>query len=71
MEKVCKNCECFVQRSWDSGKYLWGDCRKPSGSGEEMNSSKRGVFKWGNGTCLDFKPKQERESAGHRDSRSR
>jgi hypothetical protein len=69
MGKICKNCECFVQVSLDSGKYLWGDCREPTM--KEMSIDKKDVFKWGNGTCPNFKPRQDRESTGHRDGRSR
>ncbi len=69
MEKVCKNCEYFVQISSVSGKYVWGDCREPSM--KEMNLDKEDVFKWADRTCPNFKPKQAGESTGHRDSRSR
>ena len=62
MEKVCKNCEYFVQISCFSGKYLWGDCREPSM--KEMSIDKKDVFKWADKTCLNFKPRQEAEKTG-------
>jgi len=70
MEKVCKNCEHFAQRSLDTGRYL-SACQKPAGSMKKMDSNREVVFKWTDDTCPDFKPMQERESAGHRDSWSR
>ena len=61
MEKACKNCEYFTQVSMDSGKYLWGDCRKPASGLEQIKGNIEAVFKWGDNTCPDFKPKQESE----------
>ena len=61
MEKVCRNCEYFVQRSFSLSTYLWGDCQKPASGMEQTNGNKKGVFKWDDATCSDFKPKQEVE----------
>ena len=61
MEKACKNCEYFTQVSMGSGKYLWGDCRKPASGLEQIKGNIEAVFKWGDNTCPDFKPKQESE----------
>jgi hypothetical protein len=69
MGKICKNCEHFVQRSLDTGRYL-SACRKPAGSMKETDSHREVVLKWTDDTCLDFKPRQERKTAGRRDSRS-
>jgi hypothetical protein len=66
MEKVCKNCEYFVQKSLHSDKYLWGDCQNPAI--KEVSIDKKDVFKWGDGICPNFKPKKDRESTGHEDS---
>jgi len=59
MEEVCRYCEHFVQRSFSSGTYLWGDCREPSM--KERSIDKKDVFKWADGTCSDFKPNQQAE----------
>ena len=64
MEKLCKNCEYFVQRSVDSDIYLWGDCQKPTSGVEQIKGNRKAVFKWGDTTCSDFKPKQEAEKTG-------
>ena len=61
MEDVCKNCEYLVQRSFSSGTYLWGDCRKPVSGTEQITGQREGVFKWGDATCTDFKPNQQAE----------
>ncbi|MDH4239055.1 MAG: hypothetical protein OEW48_05800 [Phycisphaerae bacterium] len=61
MEKVCKNCKYFVQKTFDSSKYLWGDCMKEAGSIEADCKKEQGVFMWADKTCSDFKPKQERK----------
>jgi hypothetical protein len=70
MEKICKNCEHFVQRSLDKGRYL-SACQKSAGSIKKMDGDKEVVFKWTDDTCPDFKPGQEREIAGHRNNRNR
>jgi len=31
---------------------------------EQTNGNKKGVFKWADGTCRDFKPKQEASKVG-------
>ena len=64
MEEVCQNCEYFVRMSLSPSTYLWGDCRKPASSMEQTNGNKKGVFKWADGTCRDFKPKQEASKVG-------
>jgi hypothetical protein len=61
MEKVCKNCEYFAQKTFDSSKYLWGDCMKEASPIEADGREKQGVFMWADKTCSDFKPKQERK----------
>ena len=61
MEKACKNCEYFVQVSMNPSTYVWGDCRKPASGLEQIKGDKKVVFKWDDGTCPDFKPKQEAE----------
>ncbi len=61
MEKVCKNCEYFVQKTFDSSKHLWGDCMKKAGSIEADGKKEQGAFMWADKTCSDFKLKQERK----------
>ena len=61
MEEVCKNCEYFTQMSIIPSKLLWGDCRKPANGTGQTDEEKKGVFKWGDATCSDFKPKQQAE----------
>jgi len=56
MEKICRNCEYFVKKSLFSIKHQWGDCQEPSV--KEASFDKKDVFKWSNGTCSKFKPKQ-------------
>ena len=62
MEEVCSNCEYFTQVSITSREYRWGHCREPSM--KERSIDKKDVFKWADGTCTDFKPKQEAEKTG-------
>jgi len=65
MEKTCRNCEYFTQVSMESGKYQWGDCRKPASGLEQINGNSKPVFKWGgDAICSDFKPKQETKKTG-------
>ena len=61
MEKVCKNCEYFVQASFGDNRYIWGDCMKASSSKEADGKKKRGIFMWADKTCSDFKPKEEQK----------
>jgi len=56
MEKICKNCEYFLQVGFDGS---WGDCMKASSSMEADGRKKQGAFMWADKTCSDFKPKQE------------
>ena len=56
VEKVCKNCEYFLQVSFSGS---WGDCMKAPSSVEADGRKKQGVFMWADKTCSDFKPKQE------------
>ena len=57
MKEICGNCEYYVRISFSSNEYSWGDCRKPviSNSSKESKS----VFKWSDGTCGRFEPKQK------------
>ena len=64
MKEVCQNCQYFVRMSPSPGLHLWGDCRKPASGTEQTNGDEKAVFKWGQGTCSDFKPKQEAEKTG-------
>jgi len=57
MERICKNCECFVQVS-STSEYMWGDCMKPVSSVEMDGKKARGTFVWADKTCSDFKPKK-------------
>lgn len=60
MESVCINCKHFVKGSFDSiSKHCWGDCLKPANGTEQTGDEIKGLFKWGDGTCSDFKPKQQ------------
>jgi len=61
MEKVCKNCEYFMQESFGSATYAWGRCRKPTESVEVEGKKERSAFMWADKTCSDFKPKQKAE----------
>ena len=63
MEEVCSNCEHFTQVSISSDTHLWGDCRKPASGMEQINGQREAVFKWADGTCTDFKPKQEAQES--------
>ena len=65
MKKVCKNCEHFVQKTFDSSKHLWGDCMKKAGSIEADGKKEQGAFMWADKTCSDFKLKQERKPGQH------
>ena len=66
MEKICRNCAYYVQISFSSSEYFWGDCRKPV-SNPVSNSDKesKSVFKWSDETCAGFKSKQEVIKGGH------
>jgi hypothetical protein len=61
MKKVCKSCEYFVQMTFDSSRYLWGDCMKGASSIEADGKKVQGAFVWADKTCSDFKPKHERK----------
>lgn len=60
MEKVCKNCEYFVQVS-STIEYICGDCMKAESSIEADGKKEQGAFVWADKTCSDFKLKQERK----------
>ena len=59
MEKVCKNCEYFVQENISGTTYAWGHCKKPKTSVMVSVKNERGAFMWADKTCSDFKPKQK------------
>jgi hypothetical protein len=59
MEKICKNCDYFVQISLDSGKDLFGDCHEPTR--KEVSINEEPSFTWGDKTCPNFKPKRKTE----------
>jgi len=61
MEKVCKNCEYFMQESIAIMDYGWGHCKKPTRSAVIDSEKERGVFTWADDFCDVFKPKQEAE----------
>ena len=61
MEKLCKNCEYFVQESVVIMDYGWGHCKKPTRSAVIDSEKERGVFTWADDFCNDFKLKQEAE----------
>jgi len=61
MEACCRNCKYFTQVSLNYMEHAWGDCRKPADGTEQTGDEIKGVFKWGKGTCPDFKPKQNQE----------
>ncbi|MHC4545788.1 MAG: hypothetical protein ACYTDW_15575 [Planctomycetota bacterium] len=56
MEKVCKNCEYFVQVS-STIKHIWGECMKSVSSIETDGKKELGAFMWADKTCSDFKSK--------------
>jgi hypothetical protein len=59
MEKICKNCEYFVQENISGAKYAWGYCKKPKTSVMVDVEKERGAFMWADKTCSDYKPKQK------------
>ena len=61
MKEVCQNCEYFVRMNMEPSIYVWGDCRKPASGLGQIKGDKKVIFKWNDGTCPDFKPKQEAE----------
>jgi hypothetical protein len=61
MENICQNCEYFVPVSVSSDRYAFGDCTNPQTSIVDESGSRKGVFTWADGTCLDFKPKKRSE----------
>ena len=62
MDEVCGNCEYFVQGSTAPSKYIWGDCMRPGEYAPDINGQeRRGVFKWADDTCDDFKPRRKPE----------
>ena len=58
MEKVCKNCEYFVQVC-STNEHIWGDCMKAASSIEADGKKELGAFMWADKTCSDFKPREE------------
>lgn len=65
MEKVCKNCEYFVQKTFESSRYLWGDCMNGANSIGSDGKKEQAAFVWADKNCSDFKPRQERKSSQH------
>ncbi|MHC4694049.1 MAG: hypothetical protein ACYS67_15010 [Planctomycetota bacterium] len=65
MEKVCKNCEHFEQKTFESSRYLWGDCTKGAISIWPDGKKQQAAFVWADKNCGDFKPRQERKSSQH------
>ncbi|HUW18039.1 MAG TPA: hypothetical protein VMW16_01910 [Sedimentisphaerales bacterium] len=59
MENICQNCEYFVQVSTNQGRYAWGDCMNPEVAFVDETGEKKGVFRWADGSCIDFKPRQK------------
>lgn len=59
MEEVCKNCEYFSQKTFESSRYLWGDCMKGASSIGEDGEKEQAAFVWADKTCSDFKPRHE------------
>lgn len=57
MEKICKNCEYFVQLS-STSEHIWGDCMRSVSSFEVDGRKEHGAFMWADKTCDDFKPKR-------------
>jgi len=58
MEKTCGNCEYFVQVSSETGRYAWGRCVNPELAAMDENRQVKGIFRWADGGCLDFKPRR-------------
>ena len=58
MESICKDCEHFEQISLSTDRYGFGDCMDPKTCLVDANGKEKGVFKWADGTCDNFKPKQ-------------
>ena len=63
MEKICKNCEYFVQKTFESSKYSWGDCMNGRNSIGADGKKEQAIFVWADKTCGDFKPRQEQKSS--------
>ncbi len=61
MEQVCKNCEYFVQKTFESSRYLWGDCTKEAISIVANGKKEQAAFVWADKNCGDFKLRQERK----------
>ena len=57
MERVCKNCEHFVQVS-STSEHIWGDCMKSVSPVGTDGRKIHGAFMWADKTCIDFKPKR-------------
>ncbi|MHC4647733.1 MAG: hypothetical protein ACYTBJ_19885 [Planctomycetota bacterium] len=72
MEQVCGNCEYFVQVGSSSELEAWGDCMNPEATWVNEKGETKGVFRWADGSCMDFKPtreprgEQRREEKGER-----
>jgi len=58
MEQSCENCEYFVEVSGETSEYGWGMCMKPETCVVDAEGRKKGIFQWGDGSCIDFKPKR-------------
>jgi hypothetical protein len=61
MEKICKNCKHFIQRSIGISSDPWGECMKAKDSLQKNRKTnpheEHGVFKWADSTCQDFEYK--------------
>ena len=61
MERVCKNCDYFIQVN-SMSKHIWGDCMKTASSIEADGKKKRGAFMWADKTCIHFRQKPQQGS---------
>jgi hypothetical protein len=57
-EQMCENCEYFIKVSTDEYTHAFGDCMNPETTYVGDEGEVKGVFRWGDGTCVDFKPKR-------------
>lgn len=62
MEKICKNCQYFVQGTVSTFGYedIWGHCESPENYvRDESDNKMRGMFTWSDRSCSDFKPREK------------
>ena len=60
MGKTCRDCEHFAAKSLGPGSNIWGLCLKAAGPDLDAEDGRgTGVFRWGDKTCCDFKPRKE------------